>query len=402
MMLFTLGCSPAADEGGAEPAAFAGDGPAVDDPVEAAEPEDTPPVAQPGGTPPVGGPVTDPDPVEPEPDPVEPDPEPDPEPVEPEPEPTPPGDSISVASCFEDIQPTPLVDYDQYQPQMGTHCKGTNHQDIVGVERVVFVGDSITVGTPPTAAPEWYRNVLATELATRFGLEAPGWDWQNVDVFAGKAMTEFSGDFATCAKWGARTDDLLKEPHQQFVTCNPPELREKTTLIVMTAGGNDIFKWAQDLVAGASIEELWTKAEAAAQDIEDAIHWAVDDPTTFPNGVYVVFANTFEFTDLDSGNDLATCPGANLISMDWALVDPEFSAMASWFMSEYLRIAVDTGTDMVFMGEHFCGHGYMYNQPAGRCYRGPGAELWLDFTCMHPGGPGHAGIADLFLAVVDD
>ncbi len=352
--------------------------------------------------------VTPPDPVEPDPDPVEPEPdpvEPEPDPIEPDKPPVtkPPAGGPTAASCFADQSPAgQLVDYDQHAPTLGEHCMGTNHQDITGVERVVFVGDSITVGTPPTESTAWYRNVMADQLAASFGLEPPDWNWQNVDIFGGKALAQNAGDFSTCAKWGARTDDLFKEPHKQIVTCNPPELREKKTLIVLTMGGNDVFKWAQSLVEGASMDDLWTKAELAVADMEEAIHWAVDDPATFPNGVYVVFANTYEFTDVDSGNDLATCPGADLIGMHTALVDPEFSAMAGWMMSEYMRIAVETGTDMAFMGEHFCGHGYMYNQPGGRCYRGPNAELWLDFTCMHPSAAGHAGIAELFLTVIDN
>ena len=76
--------------------------------------------------------------------------------------------------------------------------------------------------------------------------------------------------------------------------------------------------------------------------------------------------------------------------------------IAAWMMEEYMRIAVETGTDMVFFGEHACGHGYSYQDSDSRCYRGADADLWLDLTCMHPSAAGHAGLADLFLAVVDE
>lgn len=405
LMLMITGCAtdPTGEGGSTEPAAFAGDEPGVGlgtgEPA-AGEPET--PADEPGPGTVVTPPAVDPPDEDPD-DPVLPDPEDPEDPEEPD-DPPPAGSGPSVASCFEGQMGggEPIVDYDQFGPATGSHCMGTDHQDIEGVERVVFAGDSITVGTPPTPATEWYRNTLAVELADRFGLQAPEWAWQNVDIIGGKVMQQDSGDFASCAKWGARTDDLFKEPHQQLVTCNPPDQREKTTLIVITAGGNDLMAWAKDLVAGEPIDGIWAKAEGAVADIEEAIHWAIDDPETFPNGVFVVFANTYEFTDVDSGSDLATCPGANLIGMDTALINPEFSAVAAWFMAEYVRIAVDTGTDMVFLGEHFCGHGYMVDDPSGRCYRGPGAELWLDFTCMHPSGAGHSGITDLFLAVVDE
>lgn len=314
----------------------------------------------------------------------------------------PPG-PMTFASCFQGQFPSsgvPTVNYDEYAPVVGSHCKGTNHQDIQGVERVVFVGDSITVGTPPTLPTEWYRVLMAKSLAATFGLTAPDLAWENVDLVNGVTYVQSSGDFWSCAKWGARTDDLTDKPHEQLITCNPEAERQKRTLVVMTAGGNDLFSWAQDLVKGVPVADLWLLAEKAVQDFEESIHWLVDDKARFPNGVYVVFGNTYEFTDTDSGNDLASCPGANLIGMDTALIDPDFVAMATWMAGEYMRIAVETKTDMVFFGELTCGHGHMNTNPAGRCYRGPGASLWLDITCMHPSAAGHAGIADMFLATI--
>lgn len=308
--------------------------------------------------------------------------------------------SPTAAACF--AAQGLNVDYDQFGPVVGSHCKGTNHQDITGVQHVVFVGDSITVGTPPTAAEDWYRNRLAEALVDRFGLEAPDWLWQNVDLLDGMTWEQDSGDFSSCAKWGARTDDLTDKPHQQLVTCIPEDRRDETTLVIMTSGGNDVFSWAQDMVAGSTEDELWAMAEQAVLDLEESVHWLVDDPSMFPGGVYLVFANPFEFTDEDSGNDFATCTGADWIGMDTALVDPGFTPIVSWMMEQYMRIATETGTDMIFMGEHACGHGYMADDPDGRCYRGEDAELWLDITCMHPSAEGHAGIADLFLAVVDE
>ena len=68
----------------------------------------------------------------------------------------------TAAACF--TEQGLNVDYDQFSPTIGSHCAGTNHQDIAGVEHVGFFGDSITVGTPPTAADDWYRNRLGEDL----------------------------------------------------------------------------------------------------------------------------------------------------------------------------------------------------------------------------------------------
>src|SRR5687768_18186447 len=47
-------------------------------------------------------------------------------------------------------------------------CSGTNHQDIKDVEKLVFLGDSVTVGTPPTTPNDFYRMRLEKELKKKF------------------------------------------------------------------------------------------------------------------------------------------------------------------------------------------------------------------------------------------
>ena len=312
---------------------------------------------------------------------------------------------LTAAECFAHQLPADgevPVDYDAWGPVMGSHCKATNHQDITGVERVVFVGDSITVGTPPTLSPDYYRNQVAEGLVTRFGLAEPERAWKNVNVIDGVVNERFSGDFAACAKWGARTDDIARAPHEQLQTCIPEEERHKVHLVVMTVGGNDLFAWAQDLEDGVDPAVVWIEAEQAVADLEAAVAWLRDDPSRFPAGVHVVFANNFAFTDVDSARDLSTCPGADLIGMDTGLVQPDFMEMATWMQGEMMRIAVQHGVDLAFMGEETCGHGHNRDDTTGRCYRGPETDLWFDITCMHPNAAGHTGIAELFLAAVDE
>lgn len=77
---------------------------------------------------------------------------------------------MTAAKCFEDDFVNPFMNgpnYDQFGPIIGSHCMGTNHQDITGVERVVFLGDSVTVGTPPTLSADYYRSKLAGAVAAR-------------------------------------------------------------------------------------------------------------------------------------------------------------------------------------------------------------------------------------------
>ena len=66
-----------------------------------------------------------------------------------------------------------------------------------------------------------------------------------------------------------------------------------------------------------------------------------------------------------------------------------------------MKTAVDLQADMVFLLEHFCGHGYMRDDPTLQCYRGPNTELWFDLTCIHPTPNGHGQVANLFQEVID-
>lgn len=313
------------------------------------------------------------------------------------------GGTHTVASCFEGVFADPTLmgpDYDVFGPRVGSHCLGTDHQAIRGVERVVFLGDSVTVGTPPTGSADFYRTRLARRLATRFGLDAPNVLWESANPLDGMSGVRESGDFASCAKWGARTDDLMRDG-TQVADCFPEASRDRVTLVVMTIGGNDIANIAD---AGANmtrtVPELWDQTRGFVQLLRDTIDWIMA-PGRFPNGVFVILSNMFEFTD--GSGDTASCPAAQLAGIGAPWDDPTALAdMVIWANEQYLSIAVDYGVDMIFMLEHFCGHGHNADDPMAPCYRGPGSENWFDVSCIHPNPTGHGVIADMFMAVVNE
>ena len=317
---------------------------------------------------------------------------------------------LTAEACFAAQFVTPPEigpEYDVFMPTIGTHCKGTNHQDITGVERVVFLGDSVTVGTPPARATDFYRVQLANQLAERFDLDKNagvlhGFQyerWSNVDVFDGISTTRNAGDFSSCARWGARADDMLRDG-TQIEDCFPVMERDRRTLVVMTMGGNDVSNLTSGMKDGETIEDLWLQAQEAVDLFEDGIEW-LKEPGRFSNGVFVVFANIYEFTD--GTGDLTSCPGAELAGWGDPLPDPEAMAeIVIWLNEQFMRIAVETGTDMTFMLEAFCGHGFNADDPSAPCYRGPGAETWFDLTCIHPNATGHDAITDLFMSVVEE
>lgn len=312
------------------------------------------------------------------------------------------GGAPTVANCFQgvfvnqssvDLGPN----YDQFGPVVGSHCKGTNHQDIRGVERVVFLGDSVTVGTPPTLSQDYYRSRLAARLATHFGLRAPSALWNQVNLIDGVSLQRSSGDFASCAKWGARTDDLRRDS-TQIVDCIPPAERNKRHLVVMTMGGNDIASITKDGVDGQTPEQIWPKVISFVELMRDAVVW-LKDPANVPGGVDVVFANMFEFTD--GTGETTACPAAGLAGFGAPWADPDaLKAMVIYAQEQFMKIAVDTQSDMIFLFESFCGHGFNAGKATAPCYRGPGSAVWFDLTCIHPNPAGHATIADLFFSVV--
>jgi hypothetical protein len=295
---------------------------------------------------------------------------------------------------------SPGPKYGHLDITIGSHCKGTNNQDITGIERVVFLGDSVTVGTPPSLPEDGYRGQLADELAMHFDLVAPSYLWKTPDPVNGVALVETSGAFSSCSEWGARTDDLL-EGGMQIENCFPPEERLYRTLVIMTMGGNDMAAIAQDGLEGVTQEQLWMDVDKAIQYQRDAMHWFYDDPLKFPKGVFVVYANIYEFTDGTA--DLLSCPASGLAGFDMNWEDPtELQLMMNYANQSFAEIVEEFQVDMTFLFETFCGRGFKADDPSTMCYRGPDQPTWFDLTCIHPTPDGHDAITDLFLSTITE
>ena len=310
------------------------------------------------------------------------------------------GDPIGpFEACYEGVfvNGFPGINYDSLEIPVGSHCLGTNVQDIDDIERVVFLGDSVTVGTPPTGVGDYYRNILADALADRFALSFGSNKglWQAPDIFNGTSIVRESGDFASCAEWGARTDDLLAG--NQIGDCYPEATRDLRTLTIITMGGNDLARIAQESGAGAKPSVAWDLAESAVDHMRESANW-LKDPENFPNGHFVVFANVYEFTD---GTGLVeSCNLSGLAGFEPIDSLGDALLVIGWIEDQYARIAQETGSDFIFMFEEFLGHGFLHDDPEAAGYRGPGNENWFDLTCIHPTPTGHGVIADMFLATV--
>jgi lysophospholipase L1-like esterase len=278
---------------------------------------------------------------------------------------------LTASACFADLVGSVQgPDYDQFNPIIQSQCAGTHHQQITSVEKLVFVGDSITTGTPPNLPSQFYKTILANGLAKKFG----------------------PLEIADCSAWGARMDDLLGGK-DQLAHCFPNSIEQKRTLVVMTMGGNDIAAWAKDDLGSTDANAA---ADAAGMLLRNAVAW-VKDKTRFPNGSYFVFANDYEYTD--TSGDLLSCPTASLAGFkkNW----PQGAPAVVRLQEHIMKAAVDYEADMVFLLEHFCGHGYRRSDAMLQCYRGANTDIWFDLTCIHPNPTGHQRIADLFRKVID-
>lgn len=255
------------------------------------------------------------------------------------------------------------VNYEQFGAKNNSTCSGTNIQDIQDPEKLVFLGDSITVGTFPTPANQVYRKLLTDKATAK---------WPSIEV-------------ASCAVNGAQTDDFFAGDNQ-IPKCFPgPE--SKKTLVIITMGGNDIAAMAKDKMSASAAS---AEADKVLANMKKAVDW-LKDPTNFPNGSWVVFANIYEYTDLTA--NLSSCPTGGLagLSGEWIAG----TATLVKLREGYMKIAVDAKADMIFLGEHFCGHGYNYADPKQQCYI-PNSSNWFDLTCIHPTPEGHKQVTDLF------
>lgn len=308
-------------------------------------------------------------------------------------------DAGPFEACYEGVfvNGFPGVNYDGLDLPIGEHCLGTNIQEIIEVDRVVFLGDSVTVGTPPTGTGDYYRNILADALADRFALSFGSNKllWQSANVFDGTSGVMESGDFASCAEWGARTDDLIAG--NQIEDCYPEDTRDLQTLTIITMGGNDLARISQNSGKGSKPAEAWELAGSAVDHMRESTEWLKDE-TNFPNGHHVVFANVYEFTD---GTGLVeSCEFSGLAGFDPIESLGDVLLVIGWVEDQYARIAQDTGSDFIFMFEEFMGRGFLHADPTAPGYRGPGGQTWFDLTCIHPTPTGHGAIADMFLATV--
>ncbi len=318
------------------------------------------------------------------------------------------GDAALAMDASPDVSPRPMAvdcfgmllddapfvaDYADFEPVLGRHCRGTDHQAIVGVQQVVFVGDALTTGEERGRRTAPMRALLADELAERYALQAPMAAWQALDPLTGHPAVRRSGDFVACAAPSATTSDLL-DGSRLLADCLLPEELGRRTLFVVTVGAGDLLRLTSLISDGADEAEILSAAGGPVTTLQRAVRW-MKDPARFPAGSFVVFSNVPDWTD--GRGDTAGCLG-------WpALPDerqPLFGRLIAHLNGQYMRIAVENQADLVFMQEHFCGHGRQFRNPDPLCLGRP--EPWVDESCRFLVSAGNSALSGLFWDVITD
>ncbi len=280
-----------------------------------------------------------------------------------------PPDGPTYATCYPHILTHFGIDYDLLGAKVGEHCLGTDHQDIDAIDRVVFLGDSITAGGG-TSGSNAYAERLTVMLKERFG------DDLQVD---------------DCSQGGAVNSSLMGS---QIPNCFPG-VEPKRTLVILTSGGNDLVQLAFQkptfAAARPGIDVFVGQLRTALAFFADA--------ERFPTGAHVVFANIYEFTDGTGMMD--SCEFAAFAGLTGMWDDGV--QIYAYTETEYMKAAIEYGADVLFLEEMFCGHGHNAADPEGPCFGfHDDSELWIATDCIHPNRAGHAAIADGFFAVVSE
>lgn len=288
-----------------------------------------------------------------------------------------------------------VADYAVFDPVIGRHCRGTDHQAIVDVEQVVFVGDALATGSAQEQIhlAESMRVQTAIALAEHYGSRPPAPEWYGLDPLTGRPALRRSGDFIACADPLAEVSDLLDGP-RILADCLLPEERERRTLFIVTVGIKDVKRLTGMLAEGAEDGQILSAAGQSVDALERALRW-MKDPARFPAGSFVVFSNVPDWTD--GRGDTAACRGWPALPNDRQRF---FGRMLAHINGQYMRIAVEQDADLVFMQEQFCGHGIHFRQPDPLCLGMP--ERWIQRDCRFLNPEGDAALARLFWAVITD
>ncbi len=252
-------------------------------------------------------------------------------------------------------------------------------------QRLITLGDSITDGTGATTRDLSYPALL-------YANDDHTWsDWQGVDL-----TTRFPEltEWVDVSRGGATTDSLVGTQLPRLTDQLGLKHSAVTgeSIAVLTIGGNDLQAAMFELLIlddgerDAHAEELIALMVGNLEATLD--HF--EDPTRYPDGALVYFANVYDPTD-GRGQADSCFLGADLSAL-WPLFDDANAAMRD--------VAERRGAALIDMRGHFLGHGHNYDDETLPHYDASDPSLWLDLDCIHPNDRGHHEIRTIFYEAI--
>lgn len=238
------------------------------------------------------------------------------------------------------------------------------------VDRIVFLGDSITAGYGIDNRANRYTSLLEQNNDTRWA------------EFIGDDLTARYGpvEVVDVSRSGAQTPDLTERQIPDLEAQGP---FPGPTAVFITIGGNDLVN---GLTAPGGPSSVPPRVEAN-------IRAAVDElKALFPDGASILITNIYEPTD-GEGQTNECFFGLRVDAAEPALDDANGRTLA---------LAQEQGFAWVDLRAHFKGHGFNHGRETIDAYDAADPTLWLQDDCIHPTARGHHEIRRLFLAALDN
>lgn len=276
-----------------------------------------------------------------------------------------------LLACAENVPTTPTG----AQVQLATYVPDAYAPE--HLDRLAFMGDSITAGLGVSADPLAYARLLERN------------DDEVWPAFADADLQRVAPEpeVVDVAVPGATTESVLEQQLlalTEFAGGSPGE-----TAVFVTVGGNDVQQaMFRVLIEGSGAEG--EVADTVEQNLE-ALVGALLDPALFADGVYVYLANVYDPTH-----------GTGLHPKCFGGLDVSFMASVLDDTNERIRsVAERNGVAMIDLHGAFLGHGHWAEDPSAPYVDPADPTVWFTSDCIHPNDRGHHELRLQFLAAAN-
>jgi lysophospholipase L1-like esterase len=238
--------------------------------------------------------------------------------------------------------------------------------------RLIYLGDSITDGSGASNGNLQYTALLQDN--------APKWSgFDEVDL----SSTYPDGlDVIDVARGGATTSTMYSQQLSALENqLSFPASGE--TIVVFTIGGNDLQAALNPLANAAQI------VNDTIDNMRDIIDW-FQDPSRFPDGVFIYATNVYEPSDGTGQAD--EC----FFGYDFESRMPELER----YNEEFGAMGEELGFAAIDLRGQFLGHGWNFDEDGIDAYDTEDPSRWMEDDCIHPNDRGHHEVRRLFHAAI--